>query len=396
MKKNKFLAVLLTATISMSIFVGCSKEGNELQMGNQTSNDANNQVQQDDATDTSTNDIINETVPYGSIFGKTGYLSTCEAGATEDTVIFTVEGAKITADTFAYALTQGFYYYEQQHEEEMQTSPIITEFNKALNYEAAKQFAIEYILEMLAIDVILEENNYEMSAQLIAEIKAETSYAEEQLGTEYFESVLKTMGITREAYELAQYRTYGFDEALTSIFGKSEEDLYQSYIDDYDKAQHILISFETDMYGNVSDESKAETLALAQSVLDEVLAGEQTFEELMELYNQDTEEPASGYAFREGFMVEEFEKATKALEVGEVSGLVETDFGYHIIKAVEASQEHFEDNEVFIEYIESYVNYEEASIKIDEMVAEYEKTYEETELFEKINYENYSEYCIVD
>jgi len=38
-----------------------------------------------------------------------------------------------------------------------------------------------------------------------------------------------------------------------------------------------------------------------------------------------------GYLFREGDMVSEFFEAAKALEIGEISGIVETMYGYHII-----------------------------------------------------------------
>jgi parvulin-like peptidyl-prolyl isomerase len=49
-----------------------------------------------------------------------------------------------------------------------------------------------------------------------------------------------------------------------------------------------------------------------------------------------TEDPGvasypDGYLFQSGEMVAEFEDATAALEIGQVSGIVETTYGYHII-----------------------------------------------------------------
>jgi hypothetical protein len=60
------------------------------------------------------------------------------------------------------------------------------------------------------------------------------------------------------------------------------------------------------------------------------------FSEMMFEYSEDPGSFSSpeGYLFREGDMVSEFYEAAIGLEIGEISGIVETTFGYHIILRV--------------------------------------------------------------
>lgn len=86
-----------------------------------------------------------------------------------------------------------------------------------------------------------------------------------------------------------------------------------------------------------SDESvNAEAKAKAEEILVKVKAGED-FATLAKQYSQDTTASAGGDLgfFAKGKMVSEFENAAFALKVGEVSGLVKTVYGYHIIKVTE-------------------------------------------------------------
>ena len=73
--------------------------------------------------------------------------------------------------------------------------------------------------------------------------------------------------------------------------------------------------------------------ARAEGILERALAGED-FDELVATYSEDGM-PPEGYTFVVGAMVIEFCEATRALEIGEISGLVQTQFGFHIIKRVE-------------------------------------------------------------
>ena len=101
-------------------------------------------------------------------------------------------------------------------------------------------------------------------------------------------------------------------------------------------AKHILFNtLDTQTYQPLSDDKKAEVKKKAQETLDKIKGGAD-FDALM---NELSEDPGlksypDGYTFGKGEMVEGFEKAAFALGENEVSDLVETDFGIHIIKRV--------------------------------------------------------------
>lgn len=135
-----------------------------------------------------------------------------------------------------------------------------------------------------------------------------------------------------------------------------------------------------------ADEYRAEKLealkAKAEEVLAKAKAGED-FEALIEEYGEDPgmkdEQNKDGYTvLRDGQMVEEFEDACFELRTGDISGLVATDHGYHIIKVYEdkdnviasfddkkeeikTSLENQEKNKKWTEIVDGWV--EEANIK---------------------------------
>ncbi|MFH1220855.1 MAG: peptidylprolyl isomerase [Candidatus Eisenbacteria bacterium] len=97
------------------------------------------------------------------------------------------------------------------------------------------------------------------------------------------------------------------------------------------RASHILISYKG-VAQTEATRTKAEAQKLAQDLLARVRKGE-NFEELAKTYSDCPSAPGGGDLgfFRKGQMVPPFNDAAFALKPGQVSGIVETDFGYHII-----------------------------------------------------------------
>jgi len=99
------------------------------------------------------------------------------------------------------------------------------------------------------------------------------------------------------------------------------------------QAKHILVPLEADTGEANASASAEKTITEIQ---DKLKAGE-AFEELAKTYSKDPGSADSGGdlgTFEQGMMVPEFDEAVFALQEGQVSEPVKTEFGYHLIKLV--------------------------------------------------------------
>jgi peptidyl-prolyl cis-trans isomerase C len=103
------------------------------------------------------------------------------------------------------------------------------------------------------------------------------------------------------------------------------------------KAVHVLIATKTPEGQDLTTEEQAKKKELAEKVLARAKAGE----EFVALVAEFSDDPGVAqnngeYTFTRNQMVKPFEDAAWALPPGEISDLVKTDFGYHIIKKIES------------------------------------------------------------
>lgn len=98
------------------------------------------------------------------------------------------------------------------------------------------------------------------------------------------------------------------------------------------RASHILLMYKGSMRSSAT-RSKDEALTEIQA-LKTKLDGGADFAELARNHSDcpSGQEGGDLGRFYPGQMVKEFEDATFAMKAGEVSGVVETDFGYHLIQ----------------------------------------------------------------
>ncbi|HEV2112558.1 MAG TPA: peptidylprolyl isomerase, partial [Terriglobales bacterium] len=118
---------------------------------------------------------------------------------------------------------------------------------------------------------------------------------------------------------------------LVSYYDQHKEDFRQQ---DEVKASHILVKVEPGVDGKIDPKADAAARAKAEGILKQLKAGA-NFEELAKKESDDKGSAINGGSlgfFQRGQMVPEFEKVAFSLAPGQMSDLVKTQFGYHIIR----------------------------------------------------------------
>lgn len=203
-------------------------------------------------------------------------------------------------------------------------------------------------------------------------------------------------GFSDQSYQNFMYISQCYQALNDYYFGEngvntpSDEDIQKYYEDNYITAKHILIATVDPASGETKrtdEEAKKE----AQSILDRINAGED-FDTLMNQYSEDTglSNNPNGYTFTEGQMVTEFYDGAKALAEDEVSELVKSSYGYHIIKRVKLDDSQLDN------YKSDIVS--AISGSMDELLQQWmdEAQVETTDLYDTITYENVYDYLPQD
>lgn len=136
------------------------------------------------------------------------------------------------------------------------------------------------------------------------------------------------------------------------------------------RASHILIAAEK----SLSAPERAQAKAKAEALLAEIQKTPDAFAELAKKNSQDPGSAVKGGDldfFGRGAMVKPFEDAAYSLKVGETSGVVESDFGFHIIRVTDKRGGEKRSFEAVRPEIEAEVRQQMAQVKFSEAAAEF-------------------------
>lgn len=323
---KKLLSLTLVLALGISLFSGCSK-------GDSSSADVSG--------DTSSSSSA-ETVEPMDLTGVTDpYLAT--AGIAGDTVVATVGDYEILADDVLYWLYYGIDLYASQNG----TTDI--PWDTSVGEGTVKDYLMSSALETAAFYRLLPEmgaqEGLELSQEDLDYAQQDLAVGEASVGAQMVDYVLWYQMRSRDQYIRASQANAMYDLLQDHYFGP-DSDGYPTdaetlaYAQDelgYYHVKHILLSTTDETTGEALDDAaKAEKRAQAENLLAQLQAAEDKVALFDELMNQYSEDPGlayypDGYDAYPGQMVAEFEKAALALKDGEISGIVESEHGYHII-----------------------------------------------------------------
>ncbi len=254
----------------------------------------------------------------------------------DDNIIAKGDGIEISADTY------GYYVYQCALAAAMKDDPNLTDIanfdwdktdeNGVKIADTIKKNAANAMIKRMVLVDYAKDNGIKLEDSEASQIKKAMEDYEKQQGEEMFTATLNTVGVSSFGAYLELYEAETIYNKVKDDFNvnrdeyiKNDDDMTKYKDDENAAVKHILIMNSSTKY--------EDPRAAAEDVLARAKAGED-FDELMKEFNEDQGEPESGYSFGHGEMVPEFEEASFALQYDEISDIVESSYGYHIIKRV--------------------------------------------------------------
>lgn len=210
------------------------------------------------------------------------------------------------------------------------------------------------ILYLFTVNQLAKDNNISLSQD-------DNEYIQNKIdeeiklfgGLDEFNKTLAAAGLTIERYKEINSSGILHNKLKTFYFGADSQNpiTEASFEDNYYNVKHILISKPEDGHGaddghgHTDFKTETEAKALITDIFAKINAGED-FDTLINEYSEDPglDSNPDGYHLKKGDAVAEFEEASLKLKENEISDIVETDFGYHIIKRLPLDPNFFNQN----------------------------------------------------
>jgi len=267
------------------------------------------------------------------------------------------EGAAVTMDQGSVSMGEArlyAYVMRSQYESYYGTEIWDMEVEEGTTFgDSMKEMVTQQLVQMILLSSQAEDYGVSLSEEDNTAVEEYVTNFKTNIG----EDVMTAEGITEDDIRSVVQKSTLSGNVYEAMLEKESVELTDEEKADATciKVQHVLISTTdtttTDADGNtvdMTDEEKTAYLeaqkATAEEVLEKANSGED-FQALSDEYSADN----AGFEFsfdKNGYdpvnqttMVEPFYTAAWQLGEGEISGLVESDYGYHIIKCISLNDE---------------------------------------------------------
>ncbi len=252
-------------------------------------------------------------------------------------VAATINGTNLTEDTVTKQIMSMRTSYGYTKDKDWAQYLV----NNDLTPKKYRKQLIDSYTQQILLQQAQKENGVTVSDKEVE--KAWKDVCKSAGGAKTFKKTLKTYGYTEDTYKsslkesLAQQK---LKEAVAPTSKPKDSEIVDyinenlSKYNDARRSSNILIKVDSD----ASDEDKAAAKAKAQECLDKINSGELSFEDAVKQYSDDT-----GSKEKKGDVgwdklttfVDSYQAALEGLNKGDVSDVVESTYGYHIIKCTD-------------------------------------------------------------
>lgn len=284
--------------------------------------------------------------------------SDCAAYYDADEVMLTIDGIDVSWEELFYWYVYDVSGLEQYFGKITDWKAECAADETKTNEEYVMGTALDTITHYCAVEAEAKEKGVALTEEDKEILQANWKQNVQNYGNgdeEAFIEYLKKAYLSKELYDRINEVSLLHNRLLETMYGADGEKLTQEQVLneakklDYVRAKNLLITNKDDAGDTLTGDALNEKKALADKLAAELQgitdpsALQKRFDELVAQYGGDggTAYYPDGYTFipGEGTMDADFESAVTALGENQVSGVVETHYGYHIILRLPLSTE---------------------------------------------------------
>ena len=257
-------------------------------------------------------------------------------------VVATVNGTEVTWKLYYYligSLTSQYINYT------MAIPDFSADMGDGTTLQDAMREALEARIKYYTV-AITEAENRGLTDTVNAEVDEQwNSIVEQYGGVDALMEAMESAYLDEPTYRMLLTSNAAFNAIMVDSYGTAGEKLTDEDVltwandNNYLHCKHILFLTQNDDGTDKTDEEKAEIRKEAEATLKELRTLEDDREAMIARFDElmaDADDPGmttfpDGYTFTSNQMVQEFEDGTRALEEYEISDIVESSYGYHII-----------------------------------------------------------------